>query len=598
MHRNLNSLIQELRNYNEIVEITTEVDPHLEIAEIHRRVIASSGPALLFTNVKGSKFPVVTNLFGTAKRVLLAFGRDSHQFIESAAKLPHEMLPPSVKKLWEHKSFFWKATKVGWKKTYTAPILECSIPGADLTKLPALTSWSEDGGPFLTLPLVHTCGGGAKPDNLGMYRIQIHNAKETGVHFQIGKGGGYHFLEAEQENRPLPTNIYLGGPPSLILAAIAPLPENVPETLLASLCAGHKLDKVPIMGHPIDLIAETEFALVGSMPPNIRKPEGPFGDHYGYYSLQHDYPVFRPQSIYHRKNAVFPATVVGKPRQEDFYLGDLLQEILSPLFPVVMPAVKDLWSYGETGYHALSAACLKERYGRESMSSVFRILGEGQLSLTKFLLATDQSMDLKNFSKVLSHILERADFSKDLYIFSELSMDTLDYSGPSVNKGSKGVLLGLGKAKRKLPREFNAPELPHWIKNVAAFCPGCLVVEIPEYKDDREVVEQVAKISDFSEWPMIVAVDNLEKATRSEAAFLWTCFTRFEPAADIYSNQIQTTRHKLSYTPPMVIDARMKPWYPDELFCDPETAETVSKRWFEYFPCKKIEMGDSDYAHL
>ncbi|MDD9950488.1 MAG: UbiD family decarboxylase, partial [Zetaproteobacteria bacterium] len=427
MHANLKSLIQQLRRENEIIEIDAPVDPRLEIAEIHRRVIAAQGPALLFTQVKGSKFPVVTNLFGTAKRILLAFGKDSHRFIETAAQLPHEMLPPTIQKVWQQKSFFWQATKVGFKSTTRAPVLEQSIPGADLTQLPALTSWSQDGGPFLTLPLVHTVGGGVKAENLGMYRIQIHDAHETGVHFQIGKGGGYHYLEAEKRNQAMPMNIYLGGPPALILAAIAPLPENVPETLLASLCAGQRLSKTPILGHPVDVIAEAEFAILGTMPPKVRRPEGPFGDHYGYYSLQHDYPVFRPQSIFHRQGAIFPATVVGKPRQEDFYLGDLLQEILAPLFPVVMPAVKDLWSYGETGYHALSAACLKERYNRESMSSVFRILGEGQLSLTKFLLATDGDVPLKNFTQVLTHILERADFSKDLYIFSELSMDTLDY---------------------------------------------------------------------------------------------------------------------------------------------------------------------------
>ncbi|MDD9949970.1 MAG: 4-hydroxybenzoate decarboxylase, partial [Zetaproteobacteria bacterium] len=194
--------------------------------------------------------------------------------------------------------------------------------------------------------------------------------------------------------------------------------------------------------------------------------------------------------------------------------------------------------------------------------------------------------------------LERADFSKDLYIFSELSKDTLDYSGPQVNQGSKGVLLGLGEPKRKLPGELQSACLPYWITDARVYSPGCLVVEVPAYPEERDIVQKVAELPELADWPLIVAVDNAKKATRSEASFLWTCFTRFEPAADIYANQTTTARHKLAYQPPIVIDARMKPWYPEELFCDPETAQTVDRRWQEYFPCGNVEMGCSDWAHL
>ena len=314
-----------------------------------------------------------------------------------------------------------------------------------LDRLPAMTTWPEDGGPFITLPLVYTQHPDGRGSNLGMYRLHVHDDRSTGMHWQIGKGGGFHYQVAEGRNQALPATVFLGGPPALILSAIAPLPENVPELMLASLIAGERLKVVP-GDWPHPLIANAEFALIGEVAPRVRRPEGPFGDHYGYYSLQHDYPVFTVRTLARRRDAMFPATVVGKPRQEDFFIGDLLQELLSPLFPLVMPAVQQLWSYGETGYHALAAAVVRQRYAREAMASAFRILGEGQLSLTKFLLVTDQAVDLKDFPATLEHILARTHPETDLYVFSNLSMDTLDYSGPEVNKGSKGVWLGLGDA--------------------------------------------------------------------------------------------------------------------------------------------------------
>lgn len=596
--RNLSSYIDALQARRDLVVVETEVDPHLELAEIHRRVIAAGGPALLFTKVKGKRFPVATNLYGSRARVDLAFGPRPLEFIKKVASLPHELLPPSLGKIWGLRSMALPALKIGMKTVQEAPVLRHTLK--DLTEIPAITSWAEDGGPFITLPLVHTqgLGGKEKPDNLGMYRIQIHDARETGMHFQIGKGGGYHLWEAEQKNQALPLNIYVGGPPALTLAAIAPLPENVPELMLASLVLGERLTRASWKGASPSPVAEAEFCLVGEVPPHVRRPEGPFGDHYGYYSLKHDYPVFRPSAIYHREEAIYPATVVGKPRQEDFFLGDYLTELLSPLFPLVMPAVTDLWSYGETGYHALAAAVLKERFGRESMSSAFRILGEGQLALTKFLIGLDKPMNLRDFRKVLTHVLARVEWEKDLFIFSDVAMDTLDYAGPQVNHGSKGVLMGLGEPRRELPHEWRGALPSALARKAVAFSPGCLVVEVPPYEQDKDVVQRLIAEKALDQWPLIVAVDDATKATRSEASFLWTAFTRFEPAADIHARKTTVVRNKINFTGPVAIDARMKPWYPKELFCDPQTAATVTRRWKEYFPAGGVEMGDSDLAHL
>ncbi len=590
-YTNLKAFLQKLREEKELVTISAPVDPYLELAEIHRRVIAANGPALLFTNVKGKNFPVATNLFGTKKRVDLAFGKKPEAFLRTAVQAAEQAFPPTLKKAWAFRGLFKGLLNVGTRPS--SQNVPYKIPNADLTQLPAITSWIEDGGPFLTLPLVHTSG--RKGENLGIYRMQIFSKEEAGIHFQIGKGGGFHFYEAEQENRPLPVHVYLGGPPALLLSAIAPLPENVPEILLASLVQEKKLRRWKgASSHLLDF----EFCLQGEMPPHVRKPEGPFGDHYGYYSLQHDYPVFQVKNIFHDENAIFPATVVGKPRQEDFYLGDYLQEMLSPLFPLVMPQVEDLWSYGETGFHALTACVIKERFSREAMTAAFRILGEGQLSLTKFLMILNEKVDLKDFRSVLIHVLERVQWEKDLYVFSKLAMDSLDYTGPNINHGSKGVLLGLGEKIRELPKIFENSKIPNPVLKAQAFCPGCLVVEIPSYENDKDCVKYIAQCEEFSQWPLIVAVDNLQKTLNSEAAFLWTTFTRFEPAADLYAKDLKLKRFHPSFTGPVLIDARMKTWYPKELFCDPDTAYIVSTRWNEYFPDKKVAMGSSDLAHL
>ena len=594
----LRAFLDRLRRDGELATIEAEVDPRLEAAEIHRRVIAGGGPALLFTRPRGADFPLVTNLFGTPRRAELAFGRRPQRLIRRIVELAETLLPPSVGKLWGARDVGRELLRVGARRRRSGPVLEVQRDDVDLTRLPALTTWPEDGGPFVTLPLVYTEHPESGIPNLGMYRLQVHDARSTGMHWQIGKGGGFHAARAEALGRNLPVTVFLGGPPALILSAIAPLPENVPELMLASLIAGRRLD---ICDGPAEhrLIADAEFALIGRVRPGDKRPEGPFGDHYGYYSLRHDYPVFQVDRLAHRRDAIYPATVVGKPRQEDFFIGDLLQELLSPLFPLVMPAVDDLWSYGETGYHSLAAAVVKQRYKREAMASAFRILGEGQLSLTKFLLVTDRPVDLHDIRAVLPHVLERTRPETDLYVFSNVSMDTLDYTGPTVNEGSKGVWLGLGEPLRELPRTFSAPgDLPAGLRDPRVFCPGCLVVGGPRFEDDPGAAARFVRHPALADWPLVVLSDEPARAAASAMNFLWTTFTRFEPAADIHAAASEVVRNHVSYRPPVLIDARLKPGFPDELFCDAVTAETVSRRWSEYFPDGGVEMGDSGLAHL
>ncbi|MAG70690.1 MAG: 4-hydroxybenzoate decarboxylase [Acidobacteria bacterium] len=593
----LRAFIDQLRRNRDLVEVGAPVDCHLEAAEIHRRVIAAGGPALLFTNVEGADFPLVTNLFGTAQRAELAFGERPQRLIRRLVGLVETFLPPTPAKLWGARDIGFDLMKVGLKRGRGGPVTEVVTDDVRLDRLPALTTWPDDGGPFVTLPLVFTQHPDGRGHNLGMYRLHVHDQRSTGMHWQIGKGGGFHYQVAESRGEALPATVFLGGPPALMLSAIAPLPENVPELMLASLIAGERL-RLADGDWPHPLVANAEFALIGEVPPGKRRPEGPFGDHYGYYSLQHDYPVFHVRTMARRRDAIYPATVVGKPRQEDFFIGDLLQELLSPLFPVVMPAVEQLWSYGETGYHSLAAAVVKQRYTREAMASAFRILGEGQLSLTKFLLVTDRAVDLRNFPATLEHILARTDPEADLYIFSNLSMDTLDYTGPEVNLGSKGVWLGLGDAVRELPRTFTAGAVPHGVSDVQVFCGGCLVVGVPPREAEPDIAARIGSDPAFAPWPLVALTDEPARAVKSATNFLWTTFTRFEPAADIHAAATRVVRNHLAYTAPIVIDARLKPGFPAELTCREDVATTVTRRWTEYFPAGGVEMGDAERGHL
>lgn len=584
MHLNLRSFINTLKREKLLIEIETEVDPYLELAEIHRRVIESEGPALFFKNVKGSQFPVVTNLFGTRKRVNLAFGLNPEKIIQNAAKAFERFISPEAKIFWQERALLLALTKSGLKNVSArkAPVLEVVDTNLNLGDLPVLTSWPKDGGPFITLPLVYTEHPVTLKHNLGMYRIQIHDKQKTGIHWQIHKGGGFHHCEAEQLNRDLQVTCFLGGPPALIIAAIAPLPEMFSELLFASFLMSDKLLRVKVPEYPHPLIAEAEFAVCGSVPVGIRQPEGPFGDHYGYYSLKHDFPVFNVQALCHRKDAIYPATVVGKPRQEDYFIGEYLQDLLAPVFPIVMPGVKSIWTYAEAGFHSLAAAIVRESYSREALTHAFRILGEGQLTLTKFLIVTDVHVNLKNFTTLLEHILTRFDPEHDLLIITETSMDTLDYTGGRLNHGSKAIMLGLGNPKRDLPTQY-AGLLPQGIKNIQAFCAGCLVIAGPSFAVNSSFASDLLRLiktdPNFNQWPLIILSDSWDKL--DQTSFLWQVFTRFDPASDIYCSVKLERNHRL-YQGPIIIDARKKPCYPAEVIPDEKTVKLVNKRWQEY----------------
>jgi UbiD family decarboxylase len=455
-----------------------------------------------------------------------------------------------------------------------------------LGALPAIQAWPEDGGPFLTLPLVYTEHPETVWGNVGLYRNQIYDDRTLGMKINIQRGGGFHHHAAEQLGRDLPVHLFLGGPPALILAAVAPLPENVPELVFASMLAG---ERIPIARMAevgaLPIAAEAEFLLTGRIPCGRRRLEGPFGDHYGYYARAHEFPIMEVDRLFHRREPVFPATVVGRPRQEDHWIGEYLQELFGPIFPLVLNGVLDVWAYDDAGVHPLASAVVRERYPREAFMAALRVLGEGQLSLTKFLLATDARLELRDFRRVLVHVLERADFATDLFVFSNVAQDTLDYTGPALNRGSKAVLLGLGQ-RRHVLRETVAAELrdPRFARQ-RVFAPGVLVVQAPPWRDDaRALVQALVEEPAAAPFRLVCLVDDAEQAASDDASFLWTVFTRMEPAADIHARRAELRRFHVALDAPVVFDCRIKPGLPPLTEPAPETVTRVDARWGKLFP--------------
>lgn len=577
----LSEQLRALDRAGQLRIVKAPVSTHLELAEIHRRVVALGGPALLFENVQNSDFPVATNLLGSPERMRLALGTDPEDILGPLLKVVKEGNLPSWRHLFTWSRLLFSARKGGTRKRRSGRVTECTIDPPDLHRLPLLTSWPLDGGAFATLPLVFSKPREAGAPNLGIYRLQRFDSDTLGLHMQIGKGGGFHLFKAESCDEDLPITIFFGGPPALTLSAIAPLPENTSELLMASWLMQQPIDVCSHRNSPHPLIADCEFALIGHCPAHQRCLEGPFGDHFGYYSLAHPFPRFKCQRIFHRKGAIFPATVVGKPPQEDLYIGDYLQKMISPLIPLIMPGVRALWSYGAGGFHTLSSACVHERYEREALAHAFRILGEGQLSLTKCLLIVDQCDEVRSLKKILDHLLRRFHPQTDCYVFPSVSMDTLDYNGPRLNRGSKMVLIGTGSAHRSLPEKI-AGSLPSFVDNALPFCPGCLLIEASKL--------QVAQFSillacqTLERWPLIALVEDIEKASKSEESFIWHIFTRFDPAQDLYARQTSCNQNYVMRSGPLLIDARTKRNLPPQVEVDPMTFDKVSRRWGEYFP--------------
>ncbi|KGE20821.1 UbiD family decarboxylase [Paenibacillus wynnii] len=568
---NLRQWIEQLRKDKDLAVIDTPVDPHLELAEIHRRVVQNEGPALLFTQVKGTPFPVATNLFGTVRRVEKAFGPRPEQLMKSLMNACENLHPPTLSGLWKEKSMLIDLLKVGTKNVSQgeAPVLGICRNRDSLKELPRITTWQVDAGPFVELPIVYTESiNRSKEHSLGMYRVQIQDDNTANLFWNTRRtGGGFHHHEAKLSGEALPVSLFIGGPPALMATAIAPVPERVPELLFASMMLGGRLPLVkdPMGGHRIP--AEAEFAIRGLVPPN-----------------EEDYSVMHIQRMWHRKDAIYPVSLLSKPRQEDHYLGNFLQRLLSPAYPLVMPSVRSLWTYSETGSQTLASAVVHVSYSQETLAAAFRILGEGQLSRTRFLLLTNEPVELSDFPKLLETVLERFNPAGDLLIFNQTSYDEVNDKGTKLNPGSKGIMIGVGSPIRDLPRAYDEGVIPG-IHDVQPYCGGCLAASGASYEEDPTLPQRlVAALRDRgTSWPLVILVDNAAETVKTQASFLGSVFTHFNPATDIYAES-EVVNHHVGYKLPIVIDARMKQRNSEEILPNEDIVERVNQNWKNYFP--------------
>src|SRR5215211_2564737 len=467
-YRTLQQCLTDLERNKHLVPVESEVDAHLEVAEIQRRVYAAGGPALLFTRVKGCSFPMVSNLFGTIDRARYMF-RDG---LERVRKLIELKIDPTV--ALRH-PFQYAGLPLSALTTLPKYVRRAAVTGNETTisQLPQQVSWPNDSGAFITLPQVYTedvTQPGWRNSNLGMYRIQLSGSqyepdREIGLHYQIQRSIGVHHAAAIQAGKPFSVNIFVGGPPAMTLAAVLPLPEGMSELTFAGALGGRRI-RMLRCNNGLPIHADTDFCICGTVIPNKLLPEGPFGDHLGYYSLAHDFPVLQVEHVYHRDGAIWPFTVVGRPPQEDTVFGQLIHELTGPVIPTVLPGVVGVHAVDAAGVHPLLLAIGSERYWpfaqtqrpQELLTQANAILGQGQLSLAKFLLIANQSDDpqlnLHDIAAFLRHILQRADWTRDLHFQTETTIDTLDYSGSALNAGSKVVIAAVGPPRFELATEL------------------------------------------------------------------------------------------------------------------------------------------------
>ena len=604
-HRSTRDVVVDLKKNGRLIEIDTPLSPSLEIAEIQRRVYARQGPAVLFTNPVNSRFPMVSNLFGSLDQARFLF-RHTLERVRRAIELkidPNALLRNPLRYL--------SAPSTAWsmlpKKTSSGSVLSKSC---EISDLPQLISWPDDGGSFITLPQVlsapPTYGKNISPNlnacNLGMYRIQLSGNqyianKEIGLHYQLHRGIGIHHQQALKANQPFPVTITVGGTPAMTLAAVMPLPEDVGELTFAGALAGHRIPMIVKKNSSASTLptapiyADADFAITGIVDPNSLKPEGPFGDHLGYYALTHPFPWMQVTGVYHRPDAIWPFTVVGRPPQEDTTFGELIHEITGPIIPTVLPGVRGVHAVDVAGVHPLLLAIGSERYTpylkpnrpQELLTQANAILGQGQMSLAKYLFIIDgndpNAPSLYDLEAFFRWVWERIDFSRDLHFLTKTTIDTLDYSGEGWNQGSKLIVPITGPQRRELsstiPSDF---KFNSNFSNPKLCSPGSIAIET-KLPLDAAVEQLSAPMRDppnlANGIALITLVDDSDFASRSFANWAWVTFTRSNPAIDLRGIGEKTEYKHWSCSGPLVIDARIKPHHAPPLVESPEVTKKI-----------------------
>ncbi len=592
LYRSLEACLLDLEKKGQLLRIKEEVDPYMEIAAIHLRVHAAGGPAILFEKIKGSKYRAASNIFGSIERSEYIF-RDTLQNIRKLIAIKNDPLEAIKHPIKNFSTFAAGIKSLPMKNPVSRPVLFEEIK---ISELPQIQHWPMDGGAFVTLPQVYTEDPdqpGIMKANIGMYRIQLSGNdyiknEEIGLHYQLHRGIGVHQTKANKKGEPLRVSIFAGGPPAHSVAAVMPLPEGLSEATFAGALGGRRFRYLYKDGFAIS--ADADFVITGTVYPQDNKPEGPFGDHLGYYSLQHDFPVMKVHKVYAKKNAIWPFTVVGRPPQEDTSFGQLIHSISGDALQAEIPGLKEVHAVDAAGVHPLLLAIGSERYTpyapaaqpAEILTIANHILGTGQLSLAKFLFITadaDGLISTKNIEQYLSFVLQRIDLKRDIHFQTKTTIDTLDYSGESINSGSKVIFAAAGEIKRELGNF-----VPHFLTayNATVVMPGILAIQTTPFSNYTNAGNEIDEISnalkaylhEVNEFPMIVLADDAAFVAESMNNFLWVAFTRTNPSHDIYGVDSFTENKHWGCNGSLIMDARIKPHHAPVLSLD----ENVERR--------------------
>ncbi len=590
-YRNLRACVHDLERHRRLVRVRVEIDPHLDMAEIQRRVCQAGGPALLFERVKGCDFPMVGNLFGTLDRTRFLF-RDA---LDAVRPLVELKVDPSA--FWRNPWRYRDVPRTLWhtlpKRVRSGPILAHQTT---VSRLPQLVCWPRDGGAFVTLPQVYTEDvdrPGWRHSNLGMYRVQLSGnqyepEREVGLHYQIHRGIGVHHAKAIQRGVPFRMNVLVGGPPSLAVAAVMPLPEGLPELAFAGALGGARLPLVMPPGWPLPIPAEADFCICGTVDPARLKPEGPFGDHLGYYSLAHDFPVLKVERVYHRPGAIWPFTVVGRPPQEDTSFGAFIHELTGPIIPTVVPGIHAVHAVDAAGVHPLLLAIGSERYvpyaaerrPQELLTCANAVLGQGQLSLAKYLLIVAQEdvpdLDIHDIPAFFRHLLERVRF------LPRSALPDLHDDGHARLLGHRierrieaGDRRGGVETAHAADRSAGGTASAGRVRRTARLSAGSAGGGDCEAASGGPILQRSRPDDAINTFPLVVLVDDSAFTARTLNNFLWVTFTRSNPAADVYGVGAFTQQKHWGCTGSLVIDARIKPHHAPPLEEDPAVARRV-----------------------
>ncbi len=580
----LQSFLSQLEREGQLARVRVEVDPELEITEIATRVVKEQGPALLFENVKGSPFPLAINILGSERRIELALGRHPQQVGLELKRLMEAAMPPRPKRLLEEWRTVGRVLSMPPRRVKRAACQEVEDP-PELSHLPIMKCWPKDAGRFITCGMVLTHDPDTDVRNLGIYRMQVVAPDQILMHWQIQKGGGFHYWKAEQQGKALAVAVVIGGDPILYLSAVAPLPEGIDELAFAGFLRGQRVPLVYGKTKVTAVPADAEIILEGVVPPDERKPEGPFGDHFGHYSHPRPCSVMWVQSVTRRASPVYLSAVVGKPPQEDRYIGNAVQEMMLPMIRLIHPELRDIWAYYEAGFHSLAVASVWERFGKEGMKTALGLLGTGQMSLTKCLVLVDAEVDARDIKAVLQAIRDHFDPAEDFLLLPGVPFDTLDFTSFTLNLGSKMVLDATrnGSAATHTPKEIaevQVKAIHPRIRHARLVENTLLAVQVEG--EGREVVSALVRSAALAGIKLIAAVSP-DVALEDQESLLWGIFTRFDPARDVVFTSAELKGAWPIYRGCLGIDATFKPGYPEPIVMDPEVIQRVGRRWSQYW---------------